>query len=286
MPEYLAPGVYVEEVSFRAKSIEGVSTTATGFVGPTRYGPVDITPDVITSLVEYERTYGDRQDLQLDGGSNTRPNYMWHAVRAFFENGGQRLYIARVYKPSSGEVVSLDKTRLTASPDAVPPGFAKGAVGQLRIYSRFPGAAGDMQVWITLTAGPNVLTLDGTDPAVRGVYENDLVLLTEGGPPSSPLADPFAIAVPYLKNGVRTWRFRRSGDSPAGVRELSALDPATAQIRVVTATVTVFPADPSAPSLVYPGLALDRNHRRNGAPDSLQSQFDLDQPSLRRARTS
>ena len=40
MPEYLAPGVYVEETSFRAKSIEGVSTTTTAFVGPTRYGPV------------------------------------------------------------------------------------------------------------------------------------------------------------------------------------------------------------------------------------------------------
>ena len=67
MPEYLAPGVYVEEVSFRSKSIEGVSTTTTGFVGPTRYGPVDLTPDVITSLVEYERTYGDRQQMQFDG---------------------------------------------------------------------------------------------------------------------------------------------------------------------------------------------------------------------------
>ena len=33
MPEYLAPGVYVEEVSFRAKSIEGVSTSTAGFVG-------------------------------------------------------------------------------------------------------------------------------------------------------------------------------------------------------------------------------------------------------------
>src|SRR6267154_865071 len=28
MPEYLAPGVYVEETSFRSKSIEGVSTEA------------------------------------------------------------------------------------------------------------------------------------------------------------------------------------------------------------------------------------------------------------------
>ena len=30
MPEYLAPGVFVEETSFRAKTIEGVSTTTTG----------------------------------------------------------------------------------------------------------------------------------------------------------------------------------------------------------------------------------------------------------------
>ena len=36
MPEYLAPGVYVEETSYRAKSIEGVSTSTAGFVGPTR----------------------------------------------------------------------------------------------------------------------------------------------------------------------------------------------------------------------------------------------------------
>ena len=36
MPEYLAPGVYVEETTFRQKSIEGVSTSTAGFVGPTR----------------------------------------------------------------------------------------------------------------------------------------------------------------------------------------------------------------------------------------------------------
>src|SRR5947207_6585510 len=96
MPEYLAPGVYIEETSFRSKSIEGVSTTTTGFVGPTRYGPVDLVPDVITSLVEFERIYGDRQQLDLGGN---RHNYMWHAVRQFFENGGKRLYIARVYRP-------------------------------------------------------------------------------------------------------------------------------------------------------------------------------------------
>lgn len=38
MPEYLAPGVYVEETSYRSKSIEGVSTSTRGFVGSIRRG--------------------------------------------------------------------------------------------------------------------------------------------------------------------------------------------------------------------------------------------------------
>ena len=58
MPEYLAPGVYVEETSYRSKSIEGVSTTTTGFIGPCRFGPITATPDIITSLGDFERTYG------------------------------------------------------------------------------------------------------------------------------------------------------------------------------------------------------------------------------------
>lgn len=75
MPEYLAPGVFVEEVSFRSKSIEGVSTTTTGFVGPTRYGPLDIEPEIITSLVEFERTYGGRERLDYQDAGEI-DNYM------------------------------------------------------------------------------------------------------------------------------------------------------------------------------------------------------------------
>src|SRR5215217_1709739 len=103
MPEYLAPGVYVEEVSFRAKSIEGVSTTTTGFVGPTRYGPLDIEPEIISSLVEFERTYGGKERLafvETDGTTTEVDNFVWHAARAFFEEGGKRLYVSRVYSAS------------------------------------------------------------------------------------------------------------------------------------------------------------------------------------------
>ena len=65
MPEYLAPGVFVEEVSYRAKSIEGVSTTTTGFIGPDPLGPIDVEPELVTGLGEFERIYGDRQQLQF-----------------------------------------------------------------------------------------------------------------------------------------------------------------------------------------------------------------------------
>jgi phage tail sheath protein FI len=59
MPEYLAPGVYVEEVSFRSKSIEGVPTSTTGYAGMTRFGPVRYPggpstngPRLVTSFTE------------------------------------------------------------------------------------------------------------------------------------------------------------------------------------------------------------------------------------------
>jgi len=48
MPEYLAPGVYVEEIEIGAKPIEGVSTSTAGFVGMAEKGPID-QPTLITN---------------------------------------------------------------------------------------------------------------------------------------------------------------------------------------------------------------------------------------------
>ncbi len=102
MPEYLAPGVYVEERSFRSKSIEGVSTSTTAFVGTTRYGPVDGEPELMTSFSQFERIYGGLDPLVYN--SVEVQNYLAHGVRAFFDNGGARLYIARAYTaPASGD---------------------------------------------------------------------------------------------------------------------------------------------------------------------------------------
>ncbi len=99
MPEYLAPAVFVEETSFRAKSIEGVGTSTAAFVGMTARGPVSVTPSdptppLLTSFSDYERYYGGVDDLMINNAAVR--NYVALAARAFFNNGGGRLYVARL----------------------------------------------------------------------------------------------------------------------------------------------------------------------------------------------
>ena len=56
MPEYLSPGVYVEEVDTGNKPIEGVSTSTVGFLGIAERGPT--APTFLGSFSEYGRTFG------------------------------------------------------------------------------------------------------------------------------------------------------------------------------------------------------------------------------------
>lgn len=92
MPEYLAPGVYVEEVDTGAKPIEGVSTSTAGMVGLTERGPENV-PTLVTGVADFSRKFGwylDRRVFTFDTW------YLPHAVKGFFDNGGKRLYIVRV----------------------------------------------------------------------------------------------------------------------------------------------------------------------------------------------
>jgi phage tail sheath protein FI len=91
MPEYLAPGVYVEEVDTGSKPIEGVSTTTSGMVGVTEWGPLNI-PTLLTSFSDFQRQFGG----YLDTNKYKNAGYLPHAVEGFFTNGGKRLYIVRI----------------------------------------------------------------------------------------------------------------------------------------------------------------------------------------------
>lgn len=176
MPEYLAPGVFVEETSFRQKTIEGVSTSTTAFVGPTRFGPTNGEPTLLTSFSEFERIYGGLDQLEFDGGEPTH-NYLAHAVRAYFEEGGRRLYVARVVDSSAVRASAA----ILASPSV------------MTFEARHPGAAGNFNVTLIFKAGENILgeaprdpTLPlstDTVPILRGVRAGDLVLAVETASP-------------------------------------------------------------------------------------------------------
>ncbi len=265
MPEYLAPGVFVEEVSYRAKSIEGVSTTTTGFVGATRYGPIDIEPDVITALVEFERVYGGRQQLEFSDG--TLDNYMWNAVRAFFEEGGKRLYVARTY---TGD--PLAGCAKVAQP-AVPP-------ANVTIRARFPGKAGEARVRLQFWVSQNRLVLQpvggGKHRAIlRSSADRDTVYL--GNSPDK--------GVYFLSRDVQKdlWNFENQDGSKKF--ELQNLAETNATVRTITATVYVEPSEPGLPFFAATNLALDRGHKTAGAPDSLFDYFAAEPTNLAAARS-
>ncbi len=299
MPEYLAPGVYIEEVSYRSKSIEGVGTTTTGFIGPTRFGPVNLEPDVITSLAEFERVYGDRQQFSFgDVKDKKMHNYLWHAARAFFEEGGKRLYISRTFNPKVPEAGSTD------SPDGRADAFltSAGVVqtqptsgNYIRVSARFPGMAGRMRVWLTLRLGQSILGKDENDnPTVGSLTEGDIVLIgneTVTSPPTSPTPTDYDFYQARIERDSRTgeplWKF--DNINSASPREVISLENLKSdekdQIRIVNLVVTTLAIeDPDAVQNTWDGLALEPTHKSFGTPDSVFDKFAEEPASVSDAR--
>lgn len=116
MPEYLSPGVYVEEVDTGAKPIEGVSTSTSGMVGVTERGPENV-PILVTSFADFLREFGG----YLDDNQYPGVWYLPHAVQGFFTNTGKRLFVVRV----------LDAAATRAMTFLFDQGTAAGAMTQL-----------------------------------------------------------------------------------------------------------------------------------------------------------
>ncbi len=85
MPEYLTPGVYIEEIERGPRPIEGVPTSTTAFLGETERGPIK--PRLVTSYKEFQHWFGG-----VFGDNKFLP----YAVNGFFENGGKRLFACRL----------------------------------------------------------------------------------------------------------------------------------------------------------------------------------------------
>lgn len=120
MPEYLAPGVYVEETQSSSRPIEGVSTSTAGILGVTERGPTDV-PQIVTSLGEYRRLFGGPLPVAefTDPATGRAHCYLPHAVEGFFVNGGKRAWVLRVVPP---EALRAERTLLYADPADPAPG--------------------------------------------------------------------------------------------------------------------------------------------------------------------
>ena len=106
VPTY--PGVYIEEIPSGVRTITGVPTSITAFVGFAYRGPVN-EPTHVQSFAEYEHVFGG-----VWAGST-----MSYAVRQFFANGGRDALIVRaVHATGSGKEPDKKATlTLGASPN-------------------------------------------------------------------------------------------------------------------------------------------------------------------------
>jgi uncharacterized protein len=92
MPSTLTfPGVYIEEIPSGVRTITGVATSITAFLGRALRGPVD-TPVVINSNADFQRIFGG---LWLQ-------STLGYAVSDFFLNGGSQAIVVRLFSPETG----------------------------------------------------------------------------------------------------------------------------------------------------------------------------------------
>jgi phage tail sheath protein FI len=87
IPTY--PGVYIEEIPSGVRTIVGVATSITAYIGRARRGPTN-DPVMINSFGDFERRFGGLQEEYL----------MSYAVRDFFLNGGNQALIVRLVHPN------------------------------------------------------------------------------------------------------------------------------------------------------------------------------------------
>jgi phage tail sheath protein FI len=180
MPEYLAPGVFIEEIERGPRPIEGASTSTAAFLGETERGPTR--PRLVTSFSEYNRYFGG------DAGEG---NYVPYAVSGFFENGGRRAYICRIVGTGAAR--------------------AALAAGGLQIEAVGPGEWGN-RVFVKLSEST---TKSGADKKPVGfrlqvAYWKSL----PGGPPPDPFANTASIPRPTVMEDFDdvVWNDASSGD--------------------------------------------------------------------------
>lgn len=147
------PGVYVDERPSGVRTIVGVSTSVTAFVGSSSFGPTD-QPVRVTSMPDYIRRFGPPV-------SDREP--MGHQVGQYFANGGSEAIIVRV---AAGDAATAVAALQDAAPadtlllDAGSPGVWANAVGAVGLTATVDHAASNPNDLFNL-----VLRYRSLDPA-------------------------------------------------------------------------------------------------------------------------
>lgn len=148
MPASLSfPGVYIEEVPSGVRTISGVATSITAFIGRAARGPVN-DPVTLTSFADFERSFGGLWQFSCLG----------HAVRAYFQNGGAAAIVVRLHRKGAGK----DTGTLTVGTGA----------NMLKLKAQNPGSWGG-----SLRAAVDQ-DVNATAAARLGLAVTDLVNLT------------------------------------------------------------------------------------------------------------
>jgi len=148
-PEYLSPGVYMEEVDRGSKPIEGVGTAVAAFVGFAEKGPVN-QPTFIPNWTEFVNNFG----------GFVKGVYLAPAVYGYFQNGGGRCYVTRL---PGGEAAGGPKAAVALPSRAQPSietltvtALEEGQPGvgiSLEVGKASAEAASDDQFNLTITRG-------------------------------------------------------------------------------------------------------------------------------------
>ncbi|HSK97660.1 MAG TPA: phage tail sheath subtilisin-like domain-containing protein [Euzebyales bacterium] len=122
MPQYLSPGVYVEEMQAGSRPIEGVGTAVAAFVGLAESGPYN-EPTLVTNWSQFTQVFGEF----IEG------SYLAAAVYGYFMNGGGACYVVRV---------GADGAQLAANAELTS-GTSSKKVGSYRVVALQSGEQGN-----------------------------------------------------------------------------------------------------------------------------------------------
>jgi hypothetical protein len=137
MPNYLSPGVYVEEVPAASRPIEGVGTAVGAFVGLAARGPFN-TPTLVSNWSQFTSTFGDF----------VKGTYLAHAVYGYFMNGGGNCYVVRIGQDGSADG-NGDSPRQREAPR--PP---EAQLGRMKIVAVDPASrSGEITVEVADSGG-------------------------------------------------------------------------------------------------------------------------------------